>query len=212
MKKNNEDKKTFKELWNNPVSNSLIKLGFYGIFFIIVYLFLFIGSSFSKQNNINTNKSSTTTTTTSYKVTYTKIKNDLVSNEQDIIYSINDYYLTGNISNNILNGTLEDNDNIYKIKYDGENIYKLKRDEEELNNDLLSDIKKDYLLPSKIIDIIDNPKVISTKSADEKIYSYNVEESAISVYIDNDKINKIIILDNGITYNLEFKEVGIYEE
>jgi len=207
--KNKDNKKkekvTFKELWHHPIYNSLIKLGLWGIFFIIVYIFIFVGNSANRQVS-NTSQS---TTTQAIKTNYSTLKNNLLEAPQDIIYTINNYFLTGEIKDNILTATLEDDENTIKIKYDGDKIYQLKKTEEEINEEILTDINKEYLLPSKIIEIIDDPKVISTKSADEKIYSYNVDGKAISVYIGEDYIEKIIILDNEITYNLEFKEVGV---
>ena len=57
------------------------------------------------------------------------------------------------------------------------------------------------------MNIIDDPKVIGLKSADELTYSYNIDNVSISVYLNESRIEKIIILDNDLTYNLEYKEV-----
>ena len=209
MKKDkNNDKISLKELWKNPGYKALIKLGLWLIFFVIIYLFIFINrSAYNSANNIENKINSTTTIQT--KITYNKMKQLLINNEQLVIYTINDYYIEGSVKDNTLNATLEDNiDLTYKIKYDGEYLYQVKKEEEIINEELLKDIKLEYLLPSNIINLINNPKIISIKNADEKIYSYNIDESTISVYLNNDRIEKIIVLDNGITYNLEFKEVN----
>lgn len=206
MKEENNKKKklTLKELWNHPIYSPLIKLGLWGIFFIVIYAFIFIGQAVNKNNktirNINNN-----TTTKASKLNYTKMKNNLINNDQNIKYQIGDYYITGTISNGILNATLEDSaDIIYKIKYDGENLYQIKRQEEVIRDDLLVDINQKYLLPSNILTITEDSGVIVTKSEDEKVYSYNVDNKAISIYLGDDKIDRIVVLDNDITYDLTF--------
>lgn len=206
-KEEGEEKKSFKELWKDPKSNAKIKLGFWGIFFIVLYLFAFISGAVNKNNTPSKPKENNS------KITFTKMKNNLSEKEQEVIYSINNYYITGVLKDNILTATLEDDsDNIYKIKYDGENIYQLKKNEETVNEELLNDINKDYLLVDNIIEIIDDPKMIVTKSADEKVYSYNNDDYAISVYLNDKYIEKIVILEGDITYSLEYKEVASEKE
>lgn len=200
--KKEEEKKTFKELWKEPKSKAMIKMGFWIVFFIIVYLFAFISGAVNK-NRVNPKPKEEKSV-----VTYTKMKNSLLENEQEVVYKIGNYYITGLLSNSVLTATVEDDtDSIYKIKYDGENIYQLKKNEETINEDILNDIKKEYLLVTNIIKIIDDPKMIATKSADGKIYSYNNDMYAISVYLNDKYIEKIVILDGNITYSLEYKEV-----
>ena len=208
MKKNTnehkENKVTLKVLWAHPFYNSLIKLGLWLIFFIILYIFLIASKPPKTINKEDLEED----VKTEIKVPYIDMKKNLITNELSIDYSINNYHINGLIENNILIGTLEDDEgNLVKIKYDGENIYQVKKDEETINNELLSDINLDYLLPSKIINLIDNPKIIGIKSADEMTYSYDIDGVAVSVYLNESKLYKIIILDNEITYNLEYKEV-----
>lgn len=204
MKKKDKDKITLKELWSHPFYNSLIKLGLWFLFFAVLYFFLMIGSINSpKRNTLKPENNKTEKT-----ISFIEMKNNLINNNQKIVYSINNYYIAGIISDNTLTGTLEDNfDHLIKIKYDGDKLYQLKKEEEIENNDILDNLKKEYLLPSKIIEIIDNPNVIGTKSADELSYSYTIDNIAISFYLNTKQIEKIIILDNDITYNLEYEEV-----
>ena len=204
MKKKDKDKITLKELWSHPFYNSLIKLGLWFLFFAVLYFFLMIGSINSpKRNTLKPENDKTEKT-----ISFIEMKNNLINNNQKIVYSINNYYIAGIISDNTLTGTLEDNfDHLIKIKYDGDKLYQLKKEEEIENNDILDNLKKEYLLPSKIIEIIDNPNVIGTKSADELSYSYTIDNIAISFYLNTKQIKKIIILDNDITYNLEYEEV-----
>lgn len=200
-KQDKEERITFKMLWNHPFYNSLMKLGIWFVFFLILYIVMTVGSH--PKENIKKEEDKPT-----IKYSYIDMKKDLLNNELSINYTIGNYLITGLINNNILTGTLEDNDdNLVKIKYDGNNLYQIKKDEENINNELLSNVNLNYLLPSKIMNIIDDPKVIGLKSADELTYSYNIDNVSISVYLNESRIEKIIILDNDLTYNLEYKEV-----
>lgn len=210
MKKNNnksedkENKVTFKMLWAHPFYNSLIKLGLWLIFFIVLYIFLMAAKP---PKNLENNEPEEEVKT-EIKVSYVDMKKNLINSELSISYDLGNYKINGLVNNNILSGTLEDNEgNLIKIKYDGENIYQVKKDEEIIINEMFTDININYLLPSKIIEIVDNHKVIGVKSADELTYSYDVDGVAISLYLNESKIYKIIVLENELTYNLEYKEV-----
>lgn len=205
-KSNKENRITLKMLWSHPFYNSLIKLGMWFLFFLILYIFLIAGRSTSNLNNKKAEEN-IKQENTKPKISYIDMKKNLINGELSITYNIGDYILTGLINNNVLTGTLEDNDNLYKIEYDGEKIYQVKKEEKNENEEILTDINKNYLLPSKIIEIIDDPKVIGKKSADELTYSYDIDGVAISFYLNEKSIEKIIILDGNITYNLEYKEV-----
>ena len=72
--------------------------------------------------------------------------------------------------------------------------------EESLKN---NDIKFGYLIPSYIINLI-SEDISPNKSSDGKIYSYNIDNKAISLYLSDKDIEKIVALDNNITYSLEY--------
>ncbi len=206
MKKEEEEKKekrTLKELWQIPFYNSIIRLALWVIFFILLFFILSLAGTREKTNITPIEDKEEIK-----EVTYKDMKDKLLNNEQSITYTIDKYYLTGLINNNTLNATLEDDtDSIIKIKYDNDKIYQVKKEVEEERQDILTDINIKYLLPSNIIEIINDPKVIGIKSSDNKTYTYNYLDAAISVYLTDNSIEKIIILDNTLTYDLEFKEV-----
>ena len=197
----NKEKIPFKVLWKNPFYNALIKLGIWILFFII--LFLIVSSIGSRYQAPVKNA----------KLSLIDAKNNLINHHVNVKYQIGDYYILGNIQNNILNGTLEDNnDLLIKIKYDGNNFYQLKKEEEIVNNEVLNDINKSYLIPKYIIDLVSDPSIIGIKSNDGLSYSYSFNNIAVTIYMNEKEINKIIILDNNITYNLEYEEVVNEEE
>ena len=202
MKKDNK-RIPFKVLWKNPFYNAVIKMGLWIVFFILIYLGVFISNSMG--NNYNNNSSNEKKDVI---ISYQQMKKDLVSNNLNIKYKVGDYYISGEINDGVLIATLEDeSDSLIKFKYDGENIYQIKKEEESLKNDLFTDINIKYFLPSKIIEILDDPKNISIKGSDGLSYSYNIDNVAYTAYLNNKNIEKIIILDNEITYELDY-EVG----
>ena len=207
MKKNKEEKKDripFKVLWKNPFYNSLIKMGMWVVFFLIIYLCLFISY---KGNDNNPGKSSSPSETEKA-LSYAQMKKDLVEKELNIKYILDDYYITGIVKDNVLTGTLEDNkDNTIKIKYDGEKVYQVKKEEEKVKDDLLKDITKEYLLPKKIVELVDDPKIIGVKSTDGTSYTYNLDKVNITFYLNTKAVEKIIILEGNKTYELEYEVI-----
>lgn len=192
----------FKELWAVPKYKIYIKFVLWLIFFIFVFIFIVVGRSVSENNVVNDIPKEPKT------VNFSKMKKNLSSNSLIIKYNIGNYYIEGNVDNNILNGTLELEDSIFKIKYDNSKLYQVKLREEIEDNELLIDVNKDYLLPSNVIKIIDEISDSPIKSEDNKVYSYNINDLALSIYLSDTEIEKIIILENNITYELNYEKIG----
>ena len=53
--KENDNKKSLKEMWKDPQKKAIIKLGLWFVFFALTFLFLSVASLFSKHNNLNNN-------------------------------------------------------------------------------------------------------------------------------------------------------------
>lgn len=185
----------YKELMSVPRYKALFKLGGWIVFFIIFFVLVAV----SRQIPINDYKPKEENT----KITYTKMKNNLLNN-LNVKYTIGDYLIEGIISNNVLTGTIENNSSLIKFKYDGINFYTLKKEEEIISNDLYIDLNKNYFLPKYIIDLLNENDSLLHQSADEKVYSYLINDVSLSVYVNEKAIIKIIILDNNITYLLEY--------
>ena len=137
-------------------------------------------------------------------VNFSKMKKNLVNKNLNVKYKYGDYYIEGIVQDNVFSGTLEDNqNNIIKIKYDGTNLYRVNKQEEMVDQTLLLGFNLGYLIPSYIINLI-SEDVSPNKSSDGKIYSYNIDDKAISLYLSDKDIEKIVVLDNNLTYNLEY--------
>lgn len=203
---NNQDKKSsFKEKMKDPKKKILYKLGGWLIFFISVYLFVGISAIITSNNKGTT----TNQNTKSSSVNFSKMKKNILNDNLNVKYKFGDYYIEGIVQNNLFNGTLEGNDNsLVKIKYDGTNLYKVNIQDEVIDTELLSGFNLNYMIPSYIINLISGDDLTFNKSSDGRIYSYSVDNKAISFYLNEKNIEKIIVLDNNITYSLEYVVIG----
>lgn len=200
MKKDKKKKIPFKVLWRIPFYRSLIILGMWAVFFII----LFVGVSYDGYDGTKEKYQNKQEIVTSF----IKMKEYFTSLPLNIKYKIDDYYISGDINNGILLGTLEDNeDSIIKFKYDGENIYQVKKEEESIQNELFEGYKVNYFLPKNLIDLISDPKIMVIKGSDGLSYSYTIDNVALTFYTDNKYIKKVIILDDNKTYEFEYDVV-----
>ncbi len=191
--------KLFKEAWKHPFYSSLIKLGCYALFFAVFFIIIALG-----RNNPIIDQEENNDNISSYK----EMKNNIIENNLKIKYhilAINEYYLEGTIINDIFSGTLEQDDIIKKLKITKENIFLIEKNTETLTTELLKDINIIYIFPANIINILKENDSIIKQNDLSKTYSYKIDNKAITVFIEDNKINKIIILDNSITYELEIE-------
>lgn len=190
----------FKEQLKDPKKKILFKLGGWLLFFFLIYVFLGVTSAMSRSDKPKDNNETTKVSS----VNFSKMKKNLVNKNLNVKYKYGDYYIEGIVQDNVFSGTLEDNqNNIIKIKYDGTNLYRVNKQEEMVDQTLLVGFNLGYLIPSYIINLI-SENVSPNKSSDGKIYSYNIDKKAISLYLSDKNIEKIVVLDNNLTYNLEY--------
>lgn len=197
-----KERKTFKEKWATPDGKIIIKFKLWAIFFGVIYLFAFLSTAFNK-NTSNEKKDNTSTTTAA--INYVKMKNNLLNNNLKAKYYINDYYISGTIIDNILTGTLEINDEIYRIKYDSSNLYQIKKESAIENSELLNNININYLLPSYIINILNQTDNNALKDIHNKLYIYTYENIKYEVHYTDTEIDNIKIYDNDIIYDLKYE-------
>lgn len=190
----------FKEQLKDPKKKLLFKLGGWLLFFFLIYVFLGVTSAMSRSDKPKDNNETIKVSS----VNFSKMKKNLVNKNLNVKYKYGDYYIEGIVQDNVFSGTLEDNqNNIIKIKYDGTNLYRVNKQEEMVDQTLLVGFNLGYLIPSYIINLI-SEDVSPNKSSDGKIYSYNIDNKAISLYLSDKDIEKIVVLDNNLTYNLEY--------
>ena len=187
MKKIENDNKKIQE-------NIIFKFKLWGIFFLIIFVLYGATSYISKNNNniVNNNVN----------INYTKMKNNLINNSIKVNYVINDYLINGEVVNNIFKGTINVNNKSFNVEYDGKSLYVVEKSEKIINEELLKDVNRNYLLPKYIIEILNEPK--NTAEKDDNIYSYNYKDVIYNVYINNKKIEKIIIKEKDNVYTLQY--------
>ena len=215
MKNNSDNEKNnkfselvnnFKEAWAIPQKRAGIKLLGYLIFFIVFFLIAGIGS----RNNVNmiqnNDESNITTTTTSIDTeSYTYKQKLLLENKHYIKYEItfeeSVYNISGSISEGILEGYLETNYGIKKIRIENSIIYEI-----ENGNSVPLDINIDsnFLDIKNLINMFKTSRAFIEEKDDIKMYTYNIEGYVIKVFSDINNINKIEINNGLCSYILNF--------
>lgn len=189
-----------KELWSHPKYRILIKLGGYFVFFVIFFILAAVGRNNVENQNNTENKGNN--------ISYNTMKNNILKNSLKVKYQItsnNESYIEGTIINNVFTGTLEQNSILKKIKIEAENVYLIEKNNETQDETLLNDINLIYIFPANIINILNENSSIMKQNDSQKIYSYTIDNKAYSVYTENNSINKIILLDGSITYELQIE-------
>ncbi len=192
--------KSFKKLWMFPRFKSLIKLSGYLIFFVIFFIIASLG------NNSNPIIDDEPT-----KISFNQIKTKLIEDNLKVNYYIlakDEYYMDGTIIDNVFTGTIDYNNNLNKIKINDESIYKVEKNEEVEDLELLSNIKREYLLPSNIVSLIKEKNPVIKSLEKEKTYSYLFDGISITAFSKEDNIYKIVILDTNITYELLYDNLS----
>lgn len=184
----------FKILWANPKYKAMIKLGGWVVFFIIFFAVAAVTSKMPDKKVVKSEEI----------VNYTIMKNNLLNSNLNIKYVINNYYIEGIIKDNVLTGTLETNDLTTKIKYDGTNLYEVKKDVDTLNNNLMNDLNKNYLLPKYLINLLNSNESLMHQNNDNITYDYDINGIKISVLVNKKEITKVTVVDNGINYALNY--------
>ena len=206
MKQNKDNKiKVFfnklKEAWKDPRKKAGIKLLSYFFFFFILLLLTAITNYISYTNKDNVNND----TKTEEKIDNTNFinkQNKLLDNKHSINYTvtINNivYKINGLLENNIIEGYLENDNNIKKITIKDNKIYELI---DGIETELDNVINCNYINIEYLLDIIKDKNAIIENKDEVKNYKYNFIDNGNNLNIifstDKDKINKIDInLDN----------------
>ena len=201
MKKNNLKKywKILKENWKIPRFRAIIKLSLYAIMFLMIIILVRIGNDTANMDKKTENK-----------VSY----NDIIKNTKELKYKLsyklsnnsNICTIDGDIEDNILTGYITCNNQIKKIQVKDNEIYNVNSNssDEELNN-IFEGI---FLLPNNIIELVNNEKSYIEKNEDSSKYLYKVNwkesEYTIEIISDLSKIQKIIVYNDEINYEINF--------
>lgn len=198
LKKIKEYYNKFKELWSVPRYRAIIKLSIYAFMFIVIFS---LASVFNNANSNDTNSEKS----------YAEILDATDVENLDIKYNIkvmnSSYIIEGEINNNILNGYIENNGSIKKIKIKENTIYNIINNVEAIDEELNNLLIKDFLLPKNIIELTTNEAAYIEKGEKNSIYTYEVNYNNINYEIrlttNLENLTNITISNDTINYNLE---------
>lgn len=206
--KENDNKKSLKEMWKDPQKKAIIKLGLWFAFFALTFLFLSVASLFSKHNSPN-NSNNENNQEEKVEANIPKMLEKLIDSDygfeikiinQNIIENI-----SGTVKSKITTGYYENNNNILKFSYHDQNYYQIIDNNEVLNNELLNEeYRKNIDLPS-ILEIIKNYEMTNETLKENNEYIYNISDNyVIKISTNQNNIDKINITNNDVSYEMKF--------
>ena len=200
-----------KENWKNPRKRAAIKLGFYFIFFVILFCLANISNALKNIDNTVNNKNNNNVVDKDKQDNkrYSEKQNKLLNSKHNINYiiKINDieYKINGMLNNNIIDGYLESNDGIKKINIENDTIYEIINNEKNILNSVI-DTK--YININYIISTIKLENSVILNKDENKNYKYDIYKDGnnllINVFTNSENIYKIEINVGNEEYQLNF--------
>ena len=200
-----------KENWKNPRKRAAIKLGFYFIFFVILFCLANISNALKNIDNTVNNKNNNNVVDKEKQDNkrYSEKQNKLLNSKHNINYiiKINDieYKINGILNNNIIDGYLESNDGIKKINIENDTIYEIINNEKNILNSVI-DTK--YININYIISTIKLENSVILNKDENKNYKYDIYKDGnnllINVFTNSENIYKIEINVGNEEYQLNF--------
>ena len=207
--KENDIKKSLKEMWKDPQKKAIIKLGLWFFFFAFVFLFLTVASLFNHNNSKNNDTSDNNKKTEVVEANIPKMLEKLIDSDygfeikiinQNIIENI-----SGTVKSKITTGYYENNNNILKFSYHDQNYYQIIDNNEVLNNELLNEEYRKNIDLHSILEIIKNYEMINETLKENNEYIYNISDNyVIKISTNQNNIDKINITNNDVSYEMKF--------
>lgn len=211
--KDNKEKRTFKELWQDRRMHAVIVLGLWFLFFIIVFLILGIISLFTPNKEVNPPIKEETKEevpanivnllenlkNSNYQFNYT-----VTNNESTITYN-------GNCENGEIIGYFENREGIKKYTVKDGIYYQIIKEERIEDINLISDFDKPNLDINTIIEKIKEYEKNLEPLQEENVYTYDFLNDVgiykIQVTVTDSLISKIGIQADTTYYELAFRNI-----
>ncbi|UKI28560.1 MAG: hypothetical protein L6V78_06575 [Clostridium sp.] len=129
----------FKEIWNNPRYNALIRLGLWFIFFYFGYNFFIRLSPKEEVPRVEEE----------VRVTYSDIKKEFVNSSVMLTMDNGTYYVNGVIKDGAFTGTIQSDGNTNKVYYNG--VMYLVNKGEKTGTGLYSELNDKLIFTKKIL-------------------------------------------------------------
>lgn len=207
--KENDNKKSLKEMWKDPQKKAIIKLGLWFFFFAFVFLFLTVASLFNHNNSKNNDTSDNNKKTEVVEANIPKMLEKLIDSDygfeikiinQNIIENI-----SGTVKSKITTGYYENNNNILNFSYHDQNYYQIIDNNEVLNNELLNEEYRKNIDLHSILEIIKNYEMTNETLKENNEYIYNISDNyVIKISPNQNNIDKINITNNDVIYEMKF--------
>ena len=207
--KENDNKKSLKEMLKDPQKKAIIKLGLWFFFFAFVFLFLTVASLFNHNNSKNNDTSDNNKKTEVVESNIPKMLEKLIDSDygfeikiinQNIIENI-----SGTVKSKITTGYYENNNNILKFSYHDQNYYQIIDNNEVLNNELLNEEYRKNIDLHSILEIIKNYEMTNETLKENNEYIYNISDNyVIKISPNQNNIDKINITNNDVSYEMKF--------
>lgn len=213
MKNNKEEKSTwdkFKYNYNHLEGfDSLVKIV---LFFAICLVIILVAKTTLNQERKEEN-TNVTTTSTNEQSSLKGILDALIKKEATIKVTKGDYVAVVKKvkeSNGEITGLIQDNSKQLKeFKISEQKVYEIVLDEETENEELFKEINTNFVIPSVLVSILEDTKMIKSTNGDNATYTYDYEEGEnsynIIVSIVLNKVELITIKNDDITYEITYK-------
>lgn len=194
-----------KEAWKVPRKKAGIKLICYFIFLLIFFMIAAIGNRADNEKI----ESTTTTTTTSVTETLSYKQKELLNSSFNIKYEIkideNNYTINGTLKSSVLEGYLEENTGIKKIKLTDGVLTEINND---LSNPLETNINTNLIDVKNILGLVEKSRAYIENKEGIKTYKYSLNidnlDNIITIFTDKKRIFKITINNTNSEYTLNF--------
>lgn len=206
LKKIKELFNKLKEAWKVPRKKAGIKLVCYFIFLLIFFMIAAIGN---RVGNEKSESNTTTTSTTSASETLSYKQKDLLNSNFNIKYEIrideNNYTINGTLKSSVLEGYLEENTGIKKIKLNDGVLSEINND---FSNPLETNINTNLIDVKYILGLVEKNRAYIENKEEIKTYKYSLSiddiNNIITIFTDEKRIIKITINNTNSEYILNF--------
>lgn len=211
MKK--EDRKTFKELWENKRSHAVIVLGIWCIFLAGLIIFMLIGDAFNPSKKITPSSRTSSTETFS---DFSLMKEALLQDNYAYTYEVSkeNYHILfrGKKMNGKEVGYKETTEQIIKYEKEQNVTYQIMLDQKIEITNLYDNLREDFLNSKSILNQISLLRKTETSNDNYRVYTYSANEEeipfSISVTMDKKAITKIVVDHPSGMYTMKFTNIG----
>ncbi len=209
-KKENSSWESFKYNYNNLEGfDSLVKL----IIFFVICIIIILLAKTTINSDRKAAENRTSTTQVSETDSLKKVLDTLIKKEATVKITQGDYVaIVKNVKevNGEITGLFQDSSKQLKeFKISDQKVYEIVLDEEVENEELFSNVNIDFVIPSVLVGILEENKMIKTTNGDNAKYTYEYIDGEktyniiVSVVLNN--VDLISISNDNISYEITYK-------